>query len=220
MAITGSLGFTWDAPVTLEGLMVQSESRVRLGTERLYGSLEVASPAYLTYGISLGLQAGQFYDLGLLSSLSFEQVPTYEEVEAANVRNSGIFILTEETMTITVGIFQFNPSVLAVAMGTATVRSFNGGLETVISVGDGCTANSRPLEIATQNIHCGAEEYAIGVDTRIRAIAITVYDAFSSGGLPWGDINAGALNTIDLEFQARSVLANERGNRFASIYVV
>lgn len=220
MAITGSLGFTWDAPVTLEGLMVQSESRVRMGTERLYGALEVSSPAYTTYNASLGLRSGKFFDLGLLSSLSFEQTPTYEEVESANVRQSGIFILTEEEMTVTVGIYQFNPDVLAVALGTGTIRKFNGGAEALITVGDGCTQNSRPIEIATQNIHCGAEESAVGIDTRVRAIAITIYDAFSTSGLPWSDITSGGLNTVELEFQAKSVLANDRGNRFASIYVV
>ena len=218
--VTGSLGFTWDAPVTLEGLMIQSESRVRMGTERLYGALEVSSPAYTTYGASLGIRAGKFLDLGLLSSLSFEQSPTYEQVESANVRQSGIFILTEEEMTITVGIYQFNPDILSVALGTGVIRKFNSGTEALITVGDGCTQNSRPLEIATQNIHCGAEEFPTGIDTRVRAIAITVYDAFSTSGLPWGDINSGALNTLELEFQAKSVLSNERGNRFASIYVI
>lgn len=219
MAITGSLGFQWGAPTTIEGLLVQSESRVRLGKSRLYGSLEVSSASYTTYNAPIGIAAGQYWDLGLLSSLSFEQTPTYEEVEAANARQSGIFILTEEEMTATVGLYQFNPDVLRLAFGSGEIYRFNSNKEAVLTIGDGCVELSRPLEIATTNIYCGGGSTP-GIDQNIRAIVITIYDAFCTSGVPWSDINAGALNTIELEFSARNVLSHERGNRLASMYVV
>lgn len=219
MAITGSLGFTWGAPQTLEGLMIQSESRVRLGKNKLYGSLETSSVSYTTYGIPLGLVEEYAWDLGLLSSLSMEQTPTYEQVESANVRQSGIYILTEEELTVTVGMYQYNVDILNLAFGTGNIYRFNGGQEAVMSIGDGCVDSSRPLEIATTNVYCGSGSLT-GIDSRIRAILITVYDAVCTSGVPWSDINAGSLNELELEFQARNVLTHDQGNRYASIYVV
>lgn len=219
MALTGSLGFTWGNPTNLEGLLVQSESEVKLGKERMYGSLETTSTSYTSYGASIGLKADSFWKLGLLNSLSFEHVPSYEQVESANVRQSGIWIVSEEEMTISVGMYEFNFDVFDIAFGTGYKYTFDNDTEAVITLGDGDQVRSRPLEIATQNVY-NSGITTTDYKTRIRGIVVTVYDAICTSGVPFGDLNAGALNTVDLEFSARAVLANDAGNRFASIYVV
>jgi len=197
--------YTPSAPTVVPGFLLQPESRVLLGTEYLYGALEVSSWSYSTYTASIGLQAGKSIDLGTLENLAFSHVPTFEAVEAANLQNSNVWVLTGEETTLSVGLRQFNPYVLNLALGTGT--NYALGDERVITFGGKCDIASRPMSIEFNNVGCDAISSA-NIANGVSGGVLTLYDAFISSGLPWDDINAGALNSISLEFQIRPVLAH------------
>jgi hypothetical protein len=204
------------APTVAEGFLLQPESRVLLGTEYLYGSLEITSWVYSTYTASIGLQSGKSLDLGSLESLGFSHVPTFEPVESANLQNSNVWVLTGEETTLTVGVRQFDPTVLYLALGTG-IR-YNLADEVVITFGGKCTLSTRPVSIEFLNVACQAptsEDISGGISGGV----LTLYDCLVSSGLPWDDINAGALNVITLELQVRPVLAHALGNRLGNFYI-
>lgn len=209
--------FTTASPSVLAGLMLQSETRVRVGTARLYGSLEVSSDLYTTYEASIGLQAGASFDLGELDSLGLEHVPSFEKPDTANVLQSSVEILSEEETTINMGVRQFDPRLLEVAVGTGVMYTL--GNERLITVGGKCNTLRRPVEIAATNIGCNAPTTPGSTIVSIAAIIITVYDANVQNGLPWSDIVAGKLNVLDLEWMAHPVNDRGLGNRLFNIYV-
>jgi hypothetical protein len=203
------------SPTVATGFLLQPESRVLLGTEYLHGSLEVSSWTYLTYTASIGLQAGKGLDLGMVESLGFSHVPTFEAVESANLQSSSVWVLTGEETTLSIGVRQFSPTVIFQALGTGT--QYVLGTEQVMTFGGKCDMQTRPLTIEFTNIACGApssEDIASGVSGG----ALTLYNTFVSSGLPWDDINAGSLNTLALEFQVLPVLALALGNRLGNMY--
>jgi len=204
------------SPTVSEGFLVSAESRVLLGTEYLYGSLETSSWTYTTYQASIGLKSGKSIDLGLLESLGFSHVPSFEAVEAANVSTSNIWVLTGEETTLSIGLRQFNPTVLTMALGTATMYSLDN--ERLITFGGSCNIVSRPMSVEFTNVSCSApstENITNGVSIGV----LTLYDCICTSGLPWDDINAGALNSISLEFKARPVSSLPRGNRLGCLYL-
>jgi hypothetical protein len=202
------------APTVEEGFLLQPESRVVLGDAYLYGSLETSSWTYASYTASIGLDSGE--DLGILESLGFSQVPTFENVEAANIQTSNIWVLTGEETTVTIGLREFQPAVLHQALGTGVLYAL--GDERLITFGGLCSMTTRPLSIEFSNVACqvpAAEDIANGVSGGV----ITLYDTFVSSGLPWDAIDAKTLNNVTLEFQARPVLALARGNRLGNMYL-
>ena len=204
------------APTVTEGFLLQPESRVLLGTQYLHGSLEVSSWTYSTYTASIGLQAGQSLDLGSLESLGFSHVPAYEAVESANIQSSNIWVLTGEETTVSIGLREFHPSVLNMAIGTGIMYVL--GDERLITFGGRCDLQTRPMSIEFNNVGCDAVASA-DIDNGVSGGVLTLYDTFSSSGLPWDDINAGSLNVLSLEFQVRPVLALALGNRLGSLYL-
>lgn len=208
--------YTPSAPTVTEGLLLQPESRVLLGDAYLYGSLETTSFTYTTYTAPIGLASGHGIDLGALESLGFSQVPSFEAVESANIQNSNIWVLTGEETTVSIGLRQFQPLVLNMALGTGLMYSL--GDERLITFGGRCEMQSRPLTIEFTNVACQApssEDIANGVSGGV----LTLYDTFCSSGLPWDDINAGSINSLALEFQVRPVLAHALGNRLGNLYL-
>lgn len=208
--------YTPSAPTVEEGFLLQPESRVLFGLNYLHGSLETSSWAYSTYTASIGLEAGQGIDLGSLEALGFSHVPTYEAVESANLQSSNIWVLTGEETSVTVGVRQFSPDILNLALGTGFLYAM--GNERLLTFGGLCDLQSRPLSIEFSNVSCTApstEDITGGVSGGI----LTLYDAFASSGLPWDDVNAGALNVLTLEFQVRPVLSLALGNRLGSLYL-
>ena len=206
------------APTVVEGLLLQAESRVLLGTGNMYDSLEVTTWTYLSYKASIGLQAGKSIDLGMLSALGFSHVPTFEAVESANIQDSTIWTLTGEETKVTVGLRQFDSHILQLALGTGVAYAFDTEKESLITFGGKCTMTTRPLVIEFANVACGAptsEDIAAGVTGGV----LTLYDVFCSSGFPWDTMDAKALNEVTLEFQARPVLANTRGNRLGNMYL-
>lgn len=208
--------FTTGAPANSLGYMIQAESRVRIGTEQLYGSLEVSSWTYETYEASIGLQNGKSVDLGQVESVGFSHVPTFEPLESANVRQPSIYVLTGEETTVTVGVRQFDPRVLDVAIGTSVMYKL--GQEYLITFGDQCTLKSRPIEIGVTNIGCD-KPGSPDVDLGISAIVLTIYDCQCTSGLPWDAIVANEVNVLELEFMAKPVLERQLGNRLGNLYI-
>lgn len=202
--------FTTAAPSDALGFMVQAESRVRMGTANLYGALEVTSWTYSTYQASIGLQAGKAIDLGQVESLGFTHTPTFEPLESANIQQPSIYTLTGEETTLTVGLRQFDPRVLEVALGTGILYKL--GNEYLITFGGACNVTSRPMEIAITNIGCDKPS-SPNATNGITGMVLTIYDALATSGLPWDEIVAGEINSIELEFAAKPVLARSLGNR-------
>lgn len=217
MAVTGAY-FTTAGPTILTGIMMQSETRVRVGTARLWGSLEVSSAAYGAYMASIGLRDGFCWDLGLLASLSFEHVATMSEPDVANLLTSPVEFLETEEVTIGIGIYQFDARTFELALATGTMYQL--GNERLFVVGGKCTTDRRPIEIAAENIGCYAPDAVSSVLTALSAIVITVYDAQCTSGLPWSEMLANTINTIELEFNAKQVTTLQAGNRLFSLYMI
>lgn len=208
--------FTTASPTVLTGLMMQSETRIRIGTERLWGALEVSSAAYNAYMASIGLRDGFAWDLGMLSSLSFEHVPSFAEPDVANLLTSPVETLESEEVTIGIGVYQFDPRTFEIALGTGVMYEI--GNERLFTVGGKCTTERRPIEIAATNIGCYAPASPGSVLTSLTAIVITVYDAQCTSGVPWSEMVANALNTVELEFSAKPVTSLALGNQLFSAY--
>ncbi len=207
--------FTTAGPASIEGLLVQMETRLRIGTSRLYGSLETTSWTYTTYEASVGLSAS--WDVGQVASLGLEITSELEEVESANIRSSGIFVAGAEEATLSVGVRQFDARTLELAMNNAVMYTL--GDERMFTVGGACTTRARPIELAATNVACGAPSTPGDVLAGVTAIVVTFYDMQCTSGLPWGDIVANELSTLELEFSALPVTARALGNRLLNIYV-
>lgn len=207
---------TVSAPTTSLGHLVQPESKIILGTSPLYGSLEVTSWTYATYEASIGLQAGNSFDLGLVDSLSFTHEPSIEPLESANVADASVYLITGEETSVEIGVQQFDTRTLEIALATGVMYTL--GNERLITIGGSCNIKNRPLCIESGNIACDAPT-SPNVTNGITAIVITLYDCICTSGLPWDSMVAGEINTLDLTFDARPVLARARGNRLGNVYI-
>lgn len=209
--------FTGTGPQVVAGLIMQSETRVQIGTARLWGSMEVSSAAYLTYTASIGLQSGKGIDLGELESIGFSHAPTFENPDTANVVRSSLELLTEEETTISLGIRQFDPQVLELMVGTGVMYTL--GNARLITGGGKCTTEKRPIEIYASNIGCNAPAAEQSVLTGITAIVITAYDCSCTSGIPWDDILANEINVLDTEWTVHPVNSLDAGNRRFSVFI-
>lgn len=210
--------FTSASPTVLAGLAVQSETRVRIGTLRLYtGSLETTSALYQAYKASIGLVAQNSFDLGELNSLGFEHVPTFDRPDTPNVLQSSLQILSSEETKITIGVRQFDPRVLEILVGTGVMYTI--GNEALITVGGKCNTARRPVELSSINIGCNAPATPTSTLTGITGIVITAYDASCTSGLPWSDMKATELNGLDTEWTVYPVDVNALGNKLFNIYI-
>lgn len=209
--------FTGTGPQVVAGLIMQSETRIQVGTARLYGSLEVSSPAYLAYQASIGLQSSLGIDLGEVESIGFEHAPSFESPDTANVVRSSLELLTEEETTITIGIRQFDARILEVMVGTGVMYTL--GDARLITGGGKCTTEKRPIEIFANNIGCNAPAAEQSVLTGVTAIVVTAYDCSCTSGIPWGDILANEINVLDTEWTVHPVNSLAAGNRRFSIFI-
>lgn len=212
--------FTTASPQAVAGLVVQSETRVRIGLYSLYnGSLETTSAVYISHNAPVGLVAGNSIDLGELASLGFEHVPSFEAPDVANVLTSSLEVLAEEETTITIGIMQFDARVLNALIRTGVLYTVgSSGNERLITAGGSCAAgNRRPIEISATNIGCNAPAAVTSVLTALSAIVITVYDAGCTSGLPWSDIMAKEINVLDTEWKAYPVSTHALGNKLFNV---
>lgn len=208
--------YTVAAPTATKGFLFQAESQVRIGTSALYGSLETTSWTYATYEASIGLVNGNSYDVGLLDSLSFTHEPTIEPLESANVADASVYLVTGEETTVEIGVQQFDPRTLEMAMATGVMYSL--GNERLITFGGGCSVKNRPLSIESGNVACDSPT-SPNISNGITGIVVTLYDTVCTSGLPWDSIVAGEINTLSLTFEARPVLARAKGNRLGTVYL-
>jgi len=216
MAVSGNY-FTTASPSTLAGLVMQAETRVRVGTSRLYGSLETSTALYAAHEASIGLVGGNSFDLGELTSIGFEHVPTFERADVANVLRSSLEVLSDEETTISMGLTQFDARVLELSVGTGSMVTV--GDERLIIVGGKCSAPRRPIEIAAENIGCNAPTATTDVLTALSAIVITAYDCQCTSGLPLSELVAGQLTTYDLEWTVHPVAERATGNKLFNILI-
>lgn len=204
------------SPSLSEGFLVQPESKIVMGTTALYGSLEVTSWTYATYEASIGLQAGTSFELGSVDSLGFTHEPSIEPLESANIADASIYMVTGEDTTLDVGVHQFDPRTLEVAMATGTMYAL--GDERLITFGGGCSVKNRPIAIESGNVACDAPT-SPNVSNGVTAIVLTLYDCICTSGLPWDSMVAGEVSVLDLTFEARPVLARAKGSRLGNIYI-
>ena len=205
------------APTATEGFFVEPETRVLLGTSNMYGSLEQSTWTYLTYGASIGLKAGESVDLGVLESLSFTHVPTFTPVESANIQTSNIFVLEGEETTVSIGLREFRPDIMQMAIGTGVLYWLNSNKEALITFGGKCDMITRPMSLEFSNVQCQVPQAATLVNG-VTGGVVTLYDVFATSGLPWDAMDAKAINNITMEFKARPVTALARGNRIGNLY--
>ncbi len=212
--------FTTASPTVLAGLVVQSETRVRIGLYSLYnGSLETTSAAYKARNAPIGLVTGNSIDLGEVASLGLEHVPSFEAPDVANVLTSSLEVLAEEETTISIGIMQFDARVLEALVRTGVLHNASTN-EKQLVVGGSCAAgNRRPIEISATNIGCNAPATPTSVLTAITAIVITAYDCGCTSGLPWSDIVAKELNVLDTEWKCYPVSSHALSNKLFNIYL-
>lgn len=207
--------YTASAPTPTLGYLLQPESQIRIGTAALYGSLETTSWTYATYSASIGLVAGNSWQLGLVDSLSFSYEPAIEPLESANVADASIYLVTGEEVTVEVGVREFDPRTLEVAVSTGIMYTL--GNERLITIGGACKIKNRPLSIESGNVACDTPT-SPNISNGITGIVVTLYDTVCTSGLPWDDIVANEITVLDLTFEARPVLARARGNRLGCIY--
>lgn len=207
--------YTPAAPTVTGGFFLKPEGRILVGTSSLYGSLETTSWTYTTYEASIGLDAGQFFELGQVADLSWQHTPEYEAVEGFNITDDAIYEVTGEETMVTVEIQEFHPDILELAVGTG--NRYTLGVEELITFGGGCEMKNRPLSIEFTNQACeapAAEDITGGISGGI----LTIYDAFISNGIDWS-MPAKENNTASFEFTARPVLERANGNRLGNLYI-
>lgn len=208
--------YTHSAPTASAGFLMMAESQLKIGTAALYGSLETSSWTYGTYKASIGLKAGASFDVGVVSSLGFNLGAEVNPLESVNVSGATVFMVTGETATISVGVQEIKPQTLEMAMATGVMYAL--GNERLITFGGGCSVKNRPISIDSANMACDAPT-SPDVTSGISVVVVTFYDCICSSGLPWDSIVVGEMNSIDLEFSARPVLARSKGNRLGNVYI-
>jgi len=207
--------YTVSAPTITAGFFVKPETRMCIGTNALYASLDNTSWTYVTYEASIGMRTGLFFDVGQVADLSWQHKPEFAAVEGFNVTDDSIWEVTGEETMVTVEIQELNPQILELAVGTGAMYTL--GVERLITFGGGCTLRNRPVSLEWTNEACGAPT-AQDASAGITGGVLTLYDCFISSGLEWS-MNAKETNTIPLEFQARPVLARAAGNRLGNLYL-
>lgn len=203
------------APAESTGFLMKAETAVKVGTGRLWASLEHTSWVYSTYGASIGLQAGQSEQLGILAELTFTHTPSFEPLEAFNMTDDPLYEVTGEETTVSVEIREFKPTTIRNAIGTGSMYEL--GNERVITFGGGCSMVRRPYCLEFDNEACLAPT-SENITNGVSGGAVTLYDAFVSSGLEWA-LNAKEGNTVGLELQALPVTTLSRGNRLGNIYL-
>jgi hypothetical protein len=217
MAVGTYFDFTSVAPQDRLGFLTQVESRVRMGTEKLFGALEVSSWTYSTYQASIGLQVGKSVDFGQVTALSFTHTPAIQPVDTINIQQPSIYTLTGEETSLSVAVLQFDPELVRVAIGSGVM--YNLANERLITFGGACSTESRPIEVVSTNIGCDAPN-SPDVGVGIYAIALTLYDCICVSGFQWDNMSAREYNVMTLEFRVRPVLALPLGNRLGNLYII
>lgn len=214
---SGTFGSTAQAQAVL-GMLVQSGARLRIGKSAMYGALETTSPTYTAYNASIGLKANEAVDFGKVSELSAVINAAIEPFDAVNERQPSIYIVTEETCTVGVGVTQFDPEIFSVLLHNSVIYNFSNPVEYLLTFGGSCAIKNRPLQLDVTNIACflpTSQNASLG----ITGIIFTIYDAVANNGINWENISAKELNTMSAEFMGRPVSTLALGNNLGNIYI-
>lgn len=202
-------------PTPTAAFVARLESCIKMGTSALYGSLETTSWAYTTYQASIGLKAGQNFELGVVGDLKWSHKPSYEPVETYNIQDDSIYEVTGEETMLTVELLELNPKIIEVASGTGIMYTL--GVERLLTFGGGCTMRNRPVSIEFVNDSCNAPA-AQDAASGISGGCLTLYDTIVQSGLEW-PFSSREVVRIPLELQCRPVLARSLGNRLGNLYI-
>lgn len=199
------------------GRQLQPEPRVVVN-----GTLETTSWLNTVYAAPVGFDSGTGLDLGLLQSLSFRSVPTFENVEQINSRDDLLLEITGEETIVEVGIREYTPEILHLALGTATNRTFDddvgGPAEAQITFGGLCSAQEMPIVIEFTNAACSLPTTPSIADGITGGI-LTLYKAVVQSGLNWATISAATGNVADLSIKALADTTRAKGNRIGNLYL-
>jgi len=207
------------APTTVEEYMVNFQTRVRVGKSRHYGSLAVSGTAYTNYEASIGLQSGsdKSFDMGLLASIGSNISASFEDLEVANI-TSGLQIVSEESATVTMDVYEWKPDLFALLVSTGDAQTINTD-EYLIRFGGACSGVYRPLELYCENIGCFQPD-SEDVTAGITAMVVTFYDGLFISGLQMEDMNAtGQPTTVSAEYKASPWLERSAGNQLGNLYM-
>lgn len=213
-----AVDFTHASPITTTGWTAEYESRIRLGTDQHYAALAVSGSTYVAaYDFaSVGLQSGLAFDLGQLASPpSIEPTVTFEEVEAGNVKSSGLFALTEEGITVSLGVKEWNPEMMELAIQNGSMDTVNVN-ERLFRAGGTCTIRNRPLELSAFNVGCYAPA-ASDMSAGIQGFILTIYGGYISSGFAIGELLPNETSTIELEYTGIPWLQRALGNQLYNI---
>ncbi len=213
-----AVDFTHASPSATTAYTAEFESRVRLGSAQHYAALAVSGSTYVAaydYA-SVGLQSGQAFDLGQLSSPpGIEPTVTFEEVESGNVKSAGIYALTEEGITVSLGVKEFNPETMELAIQNGSMDTVNT-VERLFRAGGTCTIRNRPLELSAYNVGCYVPA-ASDMSAGIQGFILTIYGGYISSGFNIGEVMANETNTFELEYTGIAWLQRELGNQLYNI---
>lgn len=207
--------YTPASPTVTGGFFFRPESRILVGTQSLYDSLETTSWTYTVYEASIGLKNGQSFELGQVADLSWQHTPEYEAVEGFNIADDSVYEVTGEETMVTIEIQEFHPQILEVAIGTG--NRYVLGTEQLLTFGGGCTMRNRPISVEFTNQACETPSSA-DTSNGITGGVLTIYDAFVSSGIEMS-LGAREVATSTFEFTARPVTARANGNRLGSLYL-
>lgn len=213
-----AVDFTHASPTATTAWTAEFESRIRMGSALHYAALAVSGSTYIAaYDFaSVGLQAGQAFDLGQLSSPpSIEPTVTFEEVEAGNVKSPGIYALTEEGITVSLGVKEFRPETMELAIQNGDMQTVNS-VERLFRAGGTCTIRNRPFEMSAFNVGCYAPA-ASDMSAGIQGFILTIYGGYISSGFNIGEVMANETNTYELEYTGIAWLQRQLGNQLYNI---
>lgn len=216
-----STDFDSVSPEVLEGFLLQSETTVRVGTLRYFGSLETTSGTYnASYDYaSQGLKSAFSVNFGLLEGVSIELTAEFEEITVTNVISPGIRTLSSEGATVSMTVKSFRPEIIEFLIQNGVMYTINS-VERLITFGGACTTKSRPLELSVVNLACGrpsAQGVAQSVANGITGMVFTLYDGQFTSGLNWGDVTAQGDNSLEATYEAQPWNARQIGNRLGNI---
>ena len=218
MSVVTNYSGTLSAPAGELGYFMLPETKVKVGSARLWatGGLETTSYLYTTYTASVNLQTGEGFELGLLNALNFTYEPDRQPVETVSIADAPAYELVGEDCTVSIELFEWNPEIIALVIGSGQYHKVSDN-DHLIRFGGGCGATYRPIVIEGTNISCNVSTITDLTDGLL-AFVITLYDAVCTSGLN-ADFTAQENSTISTEWEVLPATELDAGNRLGNIYM-
>jgi len=203
------------APTISRGFFMKPEVRVLIGTEYLWGSLDMTSYSYTNRSIPVGLANGKFFDIGAITNLEPVLTKTWEAVETSNLPKGTIYDLIDEECTVTINVVEVKPQLVDLLLATTGLVQDN---QYLWSMGGGCASITRPVCIEWTNVNCDAptsESMSVGISGGM----LTIFDAVCTSGLNFGSLNRAQMTNIAVTLTGRPVMSLPVGKRTASLWL-